>query len=218
MSIGERPSWLSSPSLASQWPVPVRWLRMWGKVWVILAAISFVLLTAISVFWLAVAGWKPEESGIGVGPWHSAFGFDDWRFWIAAPVMLGGVLATIASLVRPRAVIALMVCAVIAVLADRLLSPTQAQIAQQRYPALKSLFVPGNPRSVASVVFEVAMFASVFLAWLHLAFVRDPCPKPWECPHCAYDARGLPTHAEQCPECGLSLCPPVKVKSRRLRR
>ena len=26
-------------------------------------------------------------------------------------------------------------------------------------------------------------------------------PKPWECPHCRYDRRGLPRQAA-CPECG----------------
>lgn len=216
MTIGRKPRWLSTPAHASHWPAPVRWLRVWGTVWAYLAAVMFLLQAVVGVLLFLVDGGE----GVSFGPWHSSFGYAHWRFALAVAILVCGCAASIAYLRRREAIRLLAPCAVLAFLAQTFLDPYDAMRAQflAQRPGAYSARTGGPPTSAVGIATYAASAGSVFLAWLHLALVRDPTPSERVCRFCGYDFGGLPDSAETCPECGKSRWPPAQVSKRGLLR
>lgn len=219
MSIDRKTRWLSTPAHPSQWPAPVRWLRVWGRVWAYLAAAMVLLLPVFVVLTLiaqAATGSTPEMS---FGPWHTSFGYSHWRFALALALVAGGVCASLAFLLGRNGIRVFAPYAVLALLVQRLLDPYDAMQAQwlSQHPG----GVAGTTRvtgGVPGTAMNAILMGSIFLAWLHLAIVPDPTPSDRVCQSCGYDLAGLPADAEHCPECGKSRLPAAKVSPRALSR
>lgn len=217
MSIDRKTRWLSTPAHPSHWPAPVRWLRVWGRVWAYLAAVMFLVLPVFIAFTLMTQGSSLSTPEMSFSPWHTSYGLLHWRFALAVALIAGGVGVSLLFLLGRSGIRVFAPYAVLVFLVQRVLDPYDAMQAQwlSQHPG----GVAGTTRvtgGVPGIAMNAILMGSIFLAWLHLAIVPDPTPSDRVCQSCGYDLAGLPADAEHCPECGKSRLPAAKVSPRAL--